>query len=116
MAEVLVAGGGPAAWSIAAELVDRGVETALVTPAPFARWPNTYGTWASDLVAAGLEPDTAGHVFRHTAVVTGSSHRLQRSYVRADDEALALTAARSCCRRRCQGAERSTLRSSTVTR
>lgn len=55
--DVLVLGGGPAALCIASELNQRGVGVAAVAPDPFdAPWPNTYGIWADELKALGLEP------------------------------------------------------------
>ena len=54
--DVLVLGGGPAALCIASELNQRGVLVAGVAPEPVdAPWPNTYGIWADELKAVGLE-------------------------------------------------------------
>ena len=54
--DVLVLGGGPAALCIASELNQRGVAVAGVAPDPVdAPWPNTYGIWADELKAVGLE-------------------------------------------------------------
>ena len=54
--DVLVLGGGPAALCIASELNQRGVAVAGIAPDPVdAPWPNTYGIWADELKAVGLE-------------------------------------------------------------
>ena len=55
--DVLVLGGGPAALCIASELNQQGVMVGGVTPESVdAPWPNTYGIWADELKAVGLEP------------------------------------------------------------
>ena len=54
--DVLVLGGGPAALCIASELNQRGVAVAGIAPKPVDDpWPNTYGIWADELKAVGLE-------------------------------------------------------------
>ena len=54
--DVLVLGGGPAALCIASELNQRGVAVAGIAPDPVDDpWPNTYGIWADELKAVGLE-------------------------------------------------------------
>ena len=54
--DVLVLGGGPAALCITSELNQRGVAVAGIAPDPVVDpWPNTYGIWADELKAAGLE-------------------------------------------------------------
>ena len=54
--DVLVLGGGPAALCIASELNQRGVAVAGIAPDPIDDpWPNTYGIWADELKAVGLE-------------------------------------------------------------
>ena len=54
--DVLVLGGGPAALCIASELNQRGVAVAGIAPDPVVNpWPNTYGIWADELKALGLE-------------------------------------------------------------
>ena len=59
--EVLVLGGGPAALCITSELNQRGVAVAGLAPEPVdAPWPNTYGIWADELKAVGLE-----HLLEH---------------------------------------------------
>lgn len=59
--DVLVLGGGPAALCIASELNQRGVAVAGIAPDPVNDpWPNTYGIWADELKAVGLE-----HLLEH---------------------------------------------------
>ena len=54
--DVLVLGGGPAALCIASELNQLGVVVAGLSPDPVDDpWPNTYGIWADELNAVGLE-------------------------------------------------------------
>ena len=54
--DVLVLGGGPAALCIASELNQRGVAVSGIAPEPVDDpWPNTYGIWADELKAVGLE-------------------------------------------------------------
>ena len=54
--DVLVLGGGPAALCIASGLTQRGVAVGGIAPDPVdAPWPNTYGIWADELRAVGLE-------------------------------------------------------------
>ena len=54
--DVLVLGGGPAALCIASELNQQGVTVGGVAPESVdAPWPNTYGIWADELKAVGLE-------------------------------------------------------------
>ena len=54
--DVLVLGGGPAALCIASELNQRGVAVEGIAPeAVINPWPNTYGIWADELKALGLE-------------------------------------------------------------
>ena len=59
--DVLVLGGGPAALSIASELVQRGVAVAGIAPDPIdSPWPNTYGIWVRELEDLGLD-----HLLQH---------------------------------------------------
>ena len=59
--DVLVLGGGPAALCISSELNQRGMTVAGVAPDPVdAPWPNTYGIWANELKAVGLD-----HLLEH---------------------------------------------------
>ncbi len=54
--DVLVIGAGPAALAIAAELAEQGLEVAaLALSDPASPWTNTYGIWAEEVEALGLE-------------------------------------------------------------
>lgn len=53
---MLVVGSGPAALVIAAELADRGITVAGLSPQdPQSPWLNTYGIWVQEVEALGLE-------------------------------------------------------------
>ncbi|WP_392344952.1 lycopene beta cyclase [Parasynechococcus sp.] len=53
---VIVLGGAPAALCIASELNQQGVAVVGIAPDPVDNpWPNTYGIWADELKAVGLE-------------------------------------------------------------
>ncbi len=41
----VVLGSGPASWSLAVALTDRGTDVLLIAPDPEASWPQTYGMW-----------------------------------------------------------------------
>ena len=59
--DVLVLGGGPAALCIASELNQCGLAVAGIALDPVdSPWPNTYGIWADELKAVGLE-----HLLEH---------------------------------------------------
>ena len=85
---VTVAGSGPAAWAVTAELIGRGVDVLLVSPAPDEPWKPTYGCWADDLVRAGLHDPSFGRRFDRVAVTGHRRHRLDRPYVVIDNEAV----------------------------
>ena len=51
MIDVLVAGGGPAGWAVAAACARMGLDTELVDPAPDRPWRATYGSWRGELPA-----------------------------------------------------------------
>ena len=80
--DVLVLGGGPAALCIASELNQRGVAVEGVAPEPVdAPWPNTYGIWADELKALGLEhlleyrwSDTVSYFGEGGSMAQGQSH------------------------------------------
>jgi lycopene beta-cyclase len=50
--DVLVAGGGPAGWAVAAACARLGLDTELVDPAPDRPWRATYGAWRGELPLA----------------------------------------------------------------
>ena len=49
--DVLVVGGGPAGSALAAACSRRGLDTALLDPAPDRPWKATYGMWSRELPA-----------------------------------------------------------------
>ncbi|HEU0090382.1 MAG TPA: lycopene cyclase family protein [Pseudonocardiaceae bacterium] len=85
MIDVLVAGGGPAGWAVAAACARLGLDTELVDPAPERPWRATYGSWRGE-----LPNDTAPAVAATglgTAIGT-TGHRLDWEYVVLDNTAL----------------------------
>jgi lycopene beta-cyclase len=85
MADVVVAGSGPAGWVIAHACALRGLEVTLVAPNPAARWPATYGMWEDE--CAHLPPGSQwiaapATAFAHTA------HTLPRRYAILDNDAV----------------------------
>ncbi|MDQ2790560.1 MAG: lycopene cyclase family protein [Pseudonocardiales bacterium] len=85
MIDVLVAGGGPAGWAVAAACARLGLDTELADPAPDRPWRATYGSWRRELptdaapaVAASGSGDAIG--------TTG--HRLGWDYVILDNAVL----------------------------
>jgi len=52
--DVLVAGGGPAGWAVAAACARLGLNTELVDPAPDRPWRATYGAWRAELPTDAL--------------------------------------------------------------
>jgi lycopene beta-cyclase len=98
-ADVAVLGSGPAAWATAAACSSRGLQVAVVTPDPDARWSPTYGVWVDELESldgfTAVTPDgVLAASWPSVIVVAGRRHRLARAYGRVDNERLA-TALRS---------------------
>jgi lycopene beta-cyclase len=83
--DVLVAGGGPAGWAVAAACARLGLDTELVDPAPDRPWRATYGTWRDE-----LPPETASAVAAagRGAAIGTTVHRLGWEYVVLDNSAL----------------------------
>jgi lycopene beta-cyclase len=86
MADVLVAGAGPAGWAAAAACARLGLDTVLVSPNPHARWPATYGMWADE--CAALPPGSRWVGTPATRVVGLTERRLDRGYVVLDNESV----------------------------
>lgn len=87
--DVAVVGAGPSGMVLAAALADAGAVVAVVDPDPDRRWPATYGVWADELAAAGLD-DVAARTWARTEVVVGGRvHDLSRAYALIDNAALA---------------------------
>ncbi|MDT8913929.1 lycopene cyclase family protein [Amycolatopsis sp. PS_44_ISF1] len=86
MADVLIAGGGPAGWALARACARRGLETTVLDPAPHRRWRNTYGVWSDEL------PGLPGEVIAAAPPVTVAfgtrEHRLGRGYLVLDNAGL----------------------------
>ncbi len=54
--DIVILGSGPAALCIAAELANQSLNIKCIsTKSPYDKWNNTYGIWASELEALGLE-------------------------------------------------------------
>ncbi len=85
MIDVLVAGGGPAGWAVAAACARLGLDTELVDPAPDRPWRATYGSWWGEL------PDDIDGAVAATgqgAAIGTTGHRLGWEYVVLDNAAL----------------------------
>ncbi|OXM48222.1 lycopene cyclase family protein [Amycolatopsis alba] len=86
MADVVIAGGGPAGRALARACARRGLETVLIDPAPGRRWRATYGLWADELP---LLPGSAIACAPSTTVAFGTaSHVLDRQYLVVDNGGL----------------------------
>lgn len=84
--DALVVGAGPAALSLVAALLDRGVETICVAP-QLVRWAPTYGAWADELVGLDVPIETEWT----SALVSFPRHEnvsIERRYVKIDSAAL----------------------------
>lgn len=85
MIDVLVAGGGPAGWAVAAACARLGLDTELVDPAPNRPWRATYGSWRKELPAAA---HAAVAATGYGEVIGTTRHRLGWEYVVLDNGAL----------------------------
>jgi lycopene beta-cyclase len=83
--DVLVAGGGPAGWAVAAACARLGLDTELVDPAPDRPWRATYGAWRGEL-PADVKPAVSA-TGRGEAIGT-TRHRLDWEYVVLDNAML----------------------------
>jgi lycopene beta-cyclase len=83
--DVLVAGGGPAGWAVAAACARLGLDTQLVDPAPDRPWRATYGSWRGE-----LPPDAAAAVAASGSgeAIGTHAHQLGWEYVVLDNAAL----------------------------
>ncbi len=82
VADVVVAGAGPAGWAIARECALLGLRTQLVAPRPAAPWRATYGMWLDE---AELLPPGAGYVVARARVFAGAELWLAREYAVLDN-------------------------------
>ncbi|MGH3824187.1 MAG: lycopene cyclase family protein [Pseudonocardiaceae bacterium] len=85
MIDVMVAGGGPAGWAVAAACAQLGLATELVDPAPDRPWRATYGSWRAELPA---EVDSAVSATGRGAAIGTTEHCLGWEYVVLDNAAL----------------------------
>ncbi|KFU80179.1 lycopene cyclase family protein [Amycolatopsis lurida] len=86
MADVVIAGGGPAGRALARACARRGLETTLIDPAPGRRWRATYGSFADELPAL---PGTAVACAPSTTLAFGTRpHILDRRYLVLDNGGL----------------------------
>ncbi|WP_329059152.1 lycopene cyclase family protein [Amycolatopsis sp. NBC_01480] len=86
MADVLIAGGGPAGWALARACARRGLATTVVDPAPHRPWRNTYGVWSDEL--PGLPAEVIAAAPPATVAFGTREHRLDRGYLVLDNEGL----------------------------
>ncbi|HEY2723979.1 MAG TPA: lycopene cyclase family protein [Pseudonocardiaceae bacterium] len=85
MIDVLVAGGGPAGWAIAAACAGLGMDTELVDPTPERTWRPTYGSWRGEL-PDDIDATVAARA--HGTAIGRTSHDLGWEYVVLDNSAL----------------------------
>jgi lycopene beta-cyclase len=79
MADVLIAGAGPAGRALAAACARAGLRTALADPAPEAPWRATYALWADEVPEL---PWSAVLAKPSRTVAAGTSeHELRRRYI-----------------------------------
>jgi lycopene beta-cyclase len=86
VADVLIAGGGPAGWALARACARRGLATTVVDPAPHRPWRNTYGVWSDEL--PGLPTEVIAAAPSATVAFGTREHRLDRGYLVLDNEGL----------------------------
>ncbi|MBV9161475.1 MAG: lycopene cyclase family protein [Pseudonocardiales bacterium] len=85
MLDVLVAGGGPAGWAVAAACARLGLDTELVDPAPDRPWRATYGAWRAELP---VEAQTAVAASGRGEAIGTIAHQLGWEYAVLDNAAL----------------------------
>ena len=85
MIDVLVAGGGPAGWAVAAACARLGLATELVDPSPDRPWRATYGSWREELPT---DVDPAVSATGHGMAIGITEHRLGWEYVVLDNATL----------------------------
>jgi lycopene beta-cyclase len=77
--DVLVVGGGPAGWSVAAGCAARGLDTCLLDDDPGRPWRATYAAWADEL-PVDLPPAAVAARAATVRAVATSVHRVPRGY------------------------------------
>ncbi|MBB5857168.1 lycopene cyclase family protein [Amycolatopsis umgeniensis] len=86
MADVVIAGGGPAGRALARACARRGLSTTLIDPAPGRRWRATYGLWADELPSL---PESAIACAPSRTLAFGTRpHLLDRQYLVVDNAGL----------------------------
>ena len=85
MIDVLVAGGGPAGWAVAAACARLGLHTELMDPVPDRPWRATYGSWRAELPD---DAEAAVAATGHGEAIGTSGHRLGWEYVVLNNSAL----------------------------
>jgi lycopene beta-cyclase len=91
VADVVVAGSGPAGWAVAHQCALAGLDVVLVAPSPNASWPATYGLWLDE---CALLPPTSRFVSAPTTrAFARSAHTLSRSYAVLDNDSVRLALA-----------------------
>lgn len=89
MADVLVIGSGPAGLLMANALVERGLKVEGLSPVAVNEpWPNTYGIWADELEALGMENFLWKRWQKTTAYMGDKTIPLNRDYGLIDREKL----------------------------
>ena len=79
VADVVVVGAGPAAWSVAGHLARGGADVVLVAPDPAGPWPASYGAWGDEL-PADLPVSVRATEMPDATAIARSRHRLGRTY------------------------------------
>jgi len=86
VADITIAGAGPAGLALAARAAERGARVVVVDPTPEAGWPNRYGAWERD--AAGLGLPIAQRWSAPLVDLGQGPQRLPGTYVKLDGPAL----------------------------
>ncbi|OZM72500.1 lycopene cyclase [Amycolatopsis antarctica] len=86
MADVVVAGAGPAGVALAGACARHGLHTVLLDPAPSRPWTATYGLWRDEL--PGLPETAIASASPSVLAVARSARTLQREYLVADTAGL----------------------------
>jgi lycopene beta-cyclase len=86
MADVVIAGAGPAGWALASACARSGLETVVVAPEPAQPWRGTYGLWRDELPEL---PDEAIAAAPGRSLAIGTSrHWLDREYLVVHNDGL----------------------------
>jgi lycopene beta-cyclase len=91
VADILIAGAGPAGWALAGACARLGLETVLTDPAPSAPWRATYGLWADEM--PGLPREAVAAAPGRTVAAALTEHVVPRDYLIMDNRGLRETLA-----------------------